>query len=109
MSIELATYRIEDLKPYENNPRDNDHAVEAVAKSIDECSYISPICIDEEGVILCGQTRLKALKQLGYEQTQVILASGLTDEQKRKYRLLDNKTGELAEWEYEALARYTGA
>ena len=95
--------RMEDIKPYPNNPRRNDGAVDAVAESIRQCGYVAPIIVDEDGVILAGHTRYKALKKLGYETADVLVKSGMTEEQKRKYRLLDNKTGELAEWDYDLL------
>lgn len=87
-----------DIRPYENNPRINDNAVEAVAESIRQCSYVQPIIVDERHVILAGHTRYKALKLLGYDACECIVCEGLTEEQKRKFRYLDNKTGEAAEW-----------
>ena len=60
--------KLSELKPYENNPRINDEAVDDVAESIKQCSYIAPIIIDEDGVILAGHTRYKALKKLGYKE-----------------------------------------
>ena len=89
--------------PYENNARKNDKAVKDVAESIKQCGYIAPIIVDENNVILAGHTRYKALKKLGYKEVTVRKVSGLTEEQKRKYRLLDNKTNELAEWDFEKL------
>lgn len=100
---QLVNIKLNDIIPYENNPRHNDNAVDAVIESIKQCSYIAPIIVDENNVILAGHTRYKALKQLGYEEIDVIIKSGLTDEQKRKYRLLDNKTNELATWDFELL------
>lgn len=99
----LITLSLDEIHPYENNPRFNDNAVEAVAESIRQCTYVQPIIIDEDHVILAGHTRLKALKLLGVEQCQCLVYSGLTDEQKRKYRYLDNKTGEAALWDLEKL------
>lgn len=96
--MEYVTRRLADLKPYENNPRVNDDAVDDVAESIRQCTYVAPIIIDEEGVILAGHTRYKALKKLGYEECQVLLVSSLTEEQKKKFRLYDNKTAEFSEW-----------
>lgn len=89
--------------PYENNARKNDKAVKDVAESIKQCGYIAPIIVDENNVILAGHTRYKALKKLGYKEVTVRKVTGLTEEQKRKYRLLDNKTNELAEWDFEKL------
>ncbi len=71
------------MKPYENNPRINDEAVDDVAESIRQCSYIAPIIIDEDGVILAGHTRYKALKKLGYQECEVVIASDLTEAQKK--------------------------
>lgn len=102
--MELITLKLKDLHPYENNPRKNDMAVDAVAKSIEQCGYVAPIIVDENHVILAGHTRYKALKKLGRDEAQVVVRDGLSEEQKKKYRLLDNKTGELAEWDIDKLA-----
>ena len=99
----VESKKLSEVHPYENNPRRNDGAVGAVAESIRQCGYIAPIIVDENGVILAGHTRYKALRQLGYQEADVVVKSGLTEEQKRKYRLLDNKTGELAEWDVDLL------
>ena len=102
--MELQIMALQDIKPYKRNARKNDHAVDAVAESIRQCGYVAPIIVDEDCVILAGHTRWKALKQLGRDQCEVVVRPGLSEEQKRKYRLLDNKTTELAEWDYELLA-----
>lgn len=101
---QLITVPVDKVKPYENNPRLNDDAVDAVKKSIEQCEYIAPIICDEQMVIMGGHTRLKALKELGAKECEVLVVEGLSDEQKRKYRLLDNKTGELALWDFDKLA-----
>ena len=103
--MEYVKRKLSRIKPYENNPRINDDAVDDVAESIKQCSYIAPIIIDEEGVILAGHTRYKALKKLGFKECAVIVAGGLTEEQKRKYRLYDNKTAELSHWDQRLLSR----
>lgn len=95
--------KLSEIVPYENNARKNDKAVKDVAESIKQCGYIAPIIVDENNVILAGHTRYKALKKLGYKEITVRKISGLTEEQKRKYRLLDNKTNELADWDFEKL------
>lgn len=94
---------IDAVRPYENNPRINDDAVDAVASSIREFGFQSPIIVDRDMVIIAGHTRLKAAKRLGLDTVPVIVARNLTDEQARAYRLADNKTGELAEWDYDLL------
>lgn len=104
MQKSMKTLPIEQIKPYENNPRINDDAVEAVRKSMEQCGYIAPIVVDENHVVLAGHTRLKALKEMGAKECDVLEVAGLSEEQKRKYRLLDNKTNELALWDFDALA-----
>lgn len=101
--METKRLKIKDLKPYKNNPRKNDNAVDAVAESIKQCGYISPIVVDENNEVLAGHTRLKALKKLGETETEVVIIRGLTDQQKRKYRVLDNKTSEFSFWDIEKL------
>ena len=97
--------RLEDLTMYENNPRKNDLAVDKVAKSIEEFGFKVPLVIDRNGVIVCGHTRYKALQQLGWtEPVPCVIADDLTDEQVRAFRLVDNKTGEIADWDMNALA-----
>ena len=102
--MEYLRRKLDDIKPYANNPRFNDDAVDDVAQSIRQCGYIAPIIIDDEGVILAGHTRYRALRKLGYEECDVIVADNLTEEQKKKYRLYDNKTAEFASWDQKKLA-----
>lgn len=92
--------KIKDLKPYENNPRHNDQAVEAVAASIKEFGFKVPIIVDRDNIIVAGHTRLKAAEKLGLEKVPVIIADDLTEEQIKAFRLADNKVGELAEWDF---------
>lgn len=94
---------LKDIKPYENNPRNNDTAVESVANSIREFGFQSPIILDKNNVIICGHTRYKASQKLGLDKVPCIIAYNLTDEQVKAYRLADNKTNELAEWNEEQL------
>lgn len=90
---------IGDVKPYENNPRDNDGAVEATANSIKEFGWQQPIVVDKDMVIIVGHTRYKAAKKLGMDEVPVVVAGNLSPEQVKAYRLADNKTGELADWD----------
>ncbi|MFR0582973.1 ParB N-terminal domain-containing protein [Limosilactobacillus mucosae] len=94
---------ISDVKPYANNPRDNDRAVEALAKSIKSFGWQQPIVVDKNMVVIVGHTRLKAAKKLGVEKVPVVIAENLTDEQAKAYRLADNKTGENAVWDNKKL------
>jgi hypothetical protein len=101
---EFITVKLGELHPYENNPRINDNAVSHVKASIEQCENLDPIEIDENGVILSGHTRLLALQELGYTETEVVRISGLDEDQKRKYRILANKTNEIADWDFDKLA-----
>lgn len=104
MSKLKVEYRnVADLNPYENNPRLNDGAVDAVAASIKEFGFKVPIVVDSDGVIVTGHTRLKAAKKLGIDTVPVIVADDLTPEQVKAFRLADNKTGELAQWDLDKL------
>lgn len=100
---EHTTLKLADIVPYKGNPRNNEQAVPAVMESIRQCTYINDIVVDEDNVILAGHTRYKALKRLGYAEADVCRVTDLTPEQKRKYRLLDNKTGEIAQWDEDLL------
>jgi DNA modification methylase len=101
MKIELR--KTSDIKPYPNNPRVNDDAVDAVAASLREYGFRQPVVLDPEGFIICGHTRWKAAMKLGLEKVPVHVAKDLTPEQIKAYRIADNKTGELAAWNYDLL------
>lgn len=101
--MQVKNLNIEDVKPYERNPRKNDDAVEYVANSIKEFGFQQPLVVDKDGVLIVGHTRLKAAEKLGLKEVPVVVADNLTDEQAKAYRLADNKTGEMASWDWEAL------
>lgn len=101
--MNIVELNINDLTPYENNPRRNDEAVQYVANSIKEFGFKVPIVIDKDYVIVAGHTRYKASKQLGLEKVPCIIADDLTDEQIKAFRLADNKTNEFAEWDIDLL------
>lgn len=90
---------VSELKPYANNPRINESAVEKVAASIRDFGFKVPIVIDKDNVIVAGHTRLKTAKTLGMSIVPCVVADDLTDEQVRAYRLADNKVAELASWD----------
>lgn len=100
--------RITDVIPYEKNPRRNDQAVDFVANSIREFGFKNPIIVDRRNVIIAGHTRLKAAQKLGLKEVPIIRATGLTEEQVKAFRLADNKTAELAAWDYTALEQELG-
>lgn len=102
--MDYGKRKLTDIRPYENNPRNNDAAVPDVIESIKQCGYIAPIVIDEYGVILAGHTRYRAMQELGYTECDVVTVTGLTEDQKKKYRLYDNKTAEMAVWDQKKLS-----
>lgn len=101
---ELMKLPVADLVPYENNPRViSPEAVNACAESMRQCSALDPIEVDENNVILSGHTRRLALMQLHVDMADVVRYTGLTEEQKQKYRILANKTGEMTGWDFSKL------
>lgn len=103
--LQIVEVAIDRLKDYENNPRNNEKAVEAVAESIKEFGFKVPIVIDSNYIIVAGHTRKKASELLGLEKVPCIVADDLTPEKIKAYRLADNKTAELAEWDFEKLEK----
>lgn len=106
--ISIEYMSIKDLKPYKKNPRKNDGAVDAVAESIKNFGFKNPIVIDGKGEIINGHTRLKAAKKLHLETVPVIRADDLTPEQVKAFRIADNATGEIAEWDFDLLSAELG-
>src|SRR5579872_4756415 len=101
MHVEMRP--LDSIRPYENNPRLNDAAVDAVAASIKEFSFRQPIVVDEEGVIVVGHTRYKAALKLGLKEVPVHVAVGLSPAQARAYRIADNQTATLSGWDDDKL------
>lgn len=101
--MEIVNISVDLLKPYENNPRLNEDAVPVVANSIREFGFKVPMVVTPDHVIIAGHTRLLAAKSLGMTEVPCIIAGDLTGEQVRAFRLADNKTAEIAEWDEEKL------
>ncbi len=101
MRVEMI--EVNRLVPYERNPRHNDAAVDAVAQSIQQFGWRVPIVCDEQMVIICGHTRYKAALKLGLRKVPVHIATDLTPEQIKAYRIADNKSAELSDWNYDLL------
>lgn len=91
---------IEEITPYEGNPRLNSEAVPMLAKSIDDFGFLVPIVVDKNGVIAAGHTRYLASLELGLTEVPVIRAEHLSDKQIKAFRLADNKVAELAGWDF---------
>lgn len=103
MKLKIEYVDIDSIKPYKNNPRINDMAVDKVANSIKEFGFKVPVIVDSGGVLITGHTRIKAAKKLGMKEVPTIKADDLTPEQVKAFRLADNKVSELAEWNFEML------
>lgn len=101
--MEIKMIKVEELKPYENNPRHNDDAVKYVAKSIEEFGFKVPIVLDKNNEIVAGHTRYKASLELGLKEVPCIIADDLNEEQIKAFRLADNKVSEQASWNYDLL------
>lgn len=97
--MNVVNKNIDELIPYENNPRNNDEAVEYVTNSIKEFGFKVPVVIDTNNVIVAGHTRLKAAKKLGIKEIPCIVADDLSEEQIKAFRLADNKVSEFAKWD----------
>jgi len=107
--MEIVWKNPANIIPYDQNPRLNDSAVAAVAASIREFGFQQPIVVDREWVIIAGHTRHKAALSLDLDRVPVVVAGDLTPDQIRAYRIADNKTGELADWDFEVLATEVAA
>lgn len=103
--MNIIELKVDELIPYENNPRKNDDAVDKVALSISAFGFKVPIVIDANNVIVTGHTRLKAAKKLGFKTVPCIKADDLTEEQIKAFRLADNKVAEFSQWDEEKLLK----
>ena len=101
--LSIVYLGVNEITPYEKNARLNNKAVDAVASSIKEYGFKNPILIDKDNIIIAGHTRLKAAQKLGIEIVPCIYADDLTDEQVKAFRIADNKTGEIADWDFDLL------
>ena len=101
--MQIQEILLADLREYENNPRNNDGAVQAVAESIKQFGWKVPLVVDKDNIIVAGHTRYRAAQLLGLDRVPCLIADDLTPEQVKAYRLADNKTAELAEWDFSAL------
>ena len=102
--LNVIHLKVSDLIAYENNPRKNDDAVDAVASSIKSFGFKVPVIVDSNNVIIAGHTRVKACKKLGITEVPCVIADDLTEDQIKAFRLADNKTSELAEWDLDKLS-----
>ena len=101
--MKIEYIHLKDLKPYKNNPRINEDAVEAVKNSISDFGFRNPILIDRNNEIVAGHTRAKAAAQLKLTEVPCIRIEDLTEEQIKAFRIADNSSGELAQWDLKKL------
>lgn len=102
---EIRWVKAGDIHCHPSNPRRNSKSAKMVVKSIEEYGYINPIVVDEEGTILAGNTRFKALEILGVEEFDVLVVKGLTEQEKIGFLIADNKVNEYSQWNYAGLQR----
>ena len=101
--LKVEYWDVDAVIPYASNPRNNDSAVLAVKSSIEEFGFVNPVLVDGEGVLIAGHTRLKAAVELGLKKVPVVVADHLSDKQVRAFRIIDNSTTSIAEWNEELL------
>src|SRR4030065_1518140 len=97
--MKVALVDIKRVIPYARNPRKNELAVAKVPASLREFGWRQPIVVDSEMVIVVGHTRYLAAMQLGMEKVPVHVAEGLSPEQIKAYRIMDNRSHEDSEWD----------
>ena len=100
--LQIQEISLERLRPWEDNPRVNDHAVSAVAESIRKFGFNVPILCDQNMTIIAGHTRWKAAKELALSVVPVIIVE-MTDARRRAFAVADNKLAELAKWDFPKL------
>lgn len=98
--MRVITKRLDEIRPYPNNPRKNDKAVQYVMNSIKEFGFNVPLVIDKDGYIVAGHTRYEACKRLGIKDVQCIVADDLSEDQIKAFRIADNATHEMSKWDY---------
>ena len=102
--MKIQDVNIETIIPYAKNPRQNDEAIAKVASSLKEFGWRQPIVVDKEMVVIVGHTRLGAATRLGYKKVPIHIATDLTDNQIKAYRIADNRVGQEAKWDEDLLS-----
>lgn len=107
-TMNIKNLSIEDIKPYEKNPRDNKNAIQEVAKSLEAYGWQQPIVVDKNNIIIVGHTRYEAAKRLGMKEVPVVVADNLSEAQVKAYRIADNKTSDFSIWDNKLLLEELG-
>lgn len=103
--IKIIEKSIDELVPYENNARINDKAVDIVSNSIKEFGFKNPCIIDKNNILVAGHTRVLACKKLGIDKVPCVVADDLTEEQIKAFRIADNSSAQIAEWDMDKLMK----
>ena len=103
--MKITDVKIQNIKPYHDNPRVNNDAIDVVKRSLEEFGFQQPLVLDKDNVIIVGHTRYAAATQLGYETVPCFIADNLSDEKIKAYRIMDNKSAEYASWNYGLLTK----
>lgn len=101
--MQIINKKIDELKKYENNARYNNKTIKKMEESIKQFGFINPIIIDENGIIIAGHTRYEASKNLGYNEVPCIIINDLDEDKKNLFRIVENKTSEYSNWDFELL------
>lgn len=101
--MKVILKKTSEIKPYDKNPRLNQEAIDAVAKSIAEYGFLNPLTICPDGTLVRGHTRWEAAKKLNLSHVPVLIADNMTEDEIRAFRIADNKVAEGATWDYAAL------
>lgn len=101
--LKIVMKKVEEVIPYHNNPRRNDRTAVKLKKVIDDLGFWNPIILDKNNVIISGHARLKAAVMCGMSEIPCVYADTLSDVEVKAFRLADNKTAEIAGWDYDKL------
>lgn len=102
--MDIEYKKLQDIKPYENNPRRNARAVDKVAESIEMFGFNQPIVVDSDNIIVVGHTRYKASQKLNMTTVPVLtMPEDVNEDKVQAYRLADNRLNELADWDNDEL------
>ena len=95
----ITKIKIEDIKPYAENPRNMELSLPKVKESISNFGFNQPVLLDKKNIIITGHTRYSAAKELGFTELPCIIVDELTPNEIRAYRIADNKVGQASSWD----------
>lgn len=104
--LKIVYLGVDELTPYEHNARKHtEKDIESIKESIRQTGgFNDPIGIwGGLNLIVEGHGRLQAAKELGIKKVPCIRLDHMTEEERKKYAILHNKTAELSEWDFDEL------